>query len=195
VIKACNKTFEIVFVITIVFFQFLCIRLFDCQICFKFGSQFEQKCIPTTLAFWESWESVENLSFLCLLLSPCNFCYFNKSTTSDKLSRFVIISGVSPGSESKSPPQYFVDHFARCNTGPETLPVSVCNCFLYFTCKENILKMFAYLFDSVVYVLLVVFYPSFYVVLKNWNRKCFLTSVSKEIELISEIRWLSSWLE
>jgi len=152
---------------------------------------------PTTLAFWESWESVENLSFLCLLLSPCNFCYFNKSTTSDKLSRFVIISGVSPGSESKSPPQYFVDHFAiaRCNTGPETLPVSVCNCFLYFTCKENILKMFAYLFDSVVYVLLVVFYPSFYVVLKNWNRKCFLTSVSKEIELISEIRWLSSWLE
>jgi len=27
------------------------------------------------------------------------------------------------------------------NTGPETLPVSVCNCFLYFTCKENILKM------------------------------------------------------
>jgi len=24
------------------------------------------------------------------------------------------------------------------NTGPET----VCNCFLYFTCKENILKMF-----------------------------------------------------
>jgi len=43
-----------------------------------------------------------------------------------------------------------IDHFARCkqhlqdvnNTGPETLPVSVCNCFLYFTCKENILKMF-----------------------------------------------------
>jgi len=28
------------------------------------------------------------------------------------------------------------------NTGPETLPVSACNCFLYFTCKENILKMF-----------------------------------------------------
>jgi len=28
------------------------------------------------------------------------------------------------------------------NTGPETLPVSVCKCFLYFTCKENILKMF-----------------------------------------------------
>jgi len=28
------------------------------------------------------------------------------------------------------------------NTGPETLPVSVCNCFLYFTGKENILKMF-----------------------------------------------------
>jgi len=28
------------------------------------------------------------------------------------------------------------------NTGPEALPVSVCNCFLYFTCKENILKMF-----------------------------------------------------
>jgi len=28
------------------------------------------------------------------------------------------------------------------NTGLETLPVSVCNCFLYFTCKENILKMF-----------------------------------------------------
>jgi len=27
------------------------------------------------------------------------------------------------------------------NTGPETLSVSVCNCFLYFTCKENILKM------------------------------------------------------
>jgi len=25
------------------------------------------------------------------------------------------------------------------NTGPEALPVSVCNCFLYFTCKENIL--------------------------------------------------------
>jgi len=24
------------------------------------------------------------------------------------------------------------------NTGPETLPVSVCNRFLYFTCKENI---------------------------------------------------------
>jgi len=24
---------------------------------------------------------------------------------------------------------------------------------------------------------LVVFYPSFYVVLKNWNRKCFWTSV------------------
>jgi len=24
------------------------------------------------------------------------------------------------------------------NTGPEALPVSVCNCFLYFTCKENI---------------------------------------------------------
>jgi len=22
------------------------------------------------------------------------------------------------------------------STGPETLPVSVCNCFLYFTCKE-----------------------------------------------------------
>jgi len=28
------------------------------------------------------------------------------------------------------------------DTGPEALPVSVCNCFLYFTCKENILKMF-----------------------------------------------------
>jgi len=42
------------------------------------------------------------------------------------------------------------------NTGPEALPVSVCNCFL--------------LFDSVLHVLLVVFYPSFYVVLKNWNR-------------------------
>jgi len=27
------------------------------------------------------------------------------------------------------------------NTGPETLPVSVCNCFLYFTCKENNLMM------------------------------------------------------
>jgi len=53
------------------------------------------------------------------------------------------------------------------NTGPETLPVSVCNCFLYFTSKE--------LFDSVLYILLVVFYPSFYVVL-NWNRKCFWTS-------------------
>jgi len=25
------------------------------------------------------------------------------------------------------------------NTGSEALPVSVCNCFLYFTCKENIL--------------------------------------------------------
>jgi len=39
----------------------------------------------------------------------------------------------------------YIDHFARCtvnNTGQETLPVSVCNCFLYFTCKENILKMF-----------------------------------------------------
>jgi len=36
--------------------------------------------------------------------------------------------------------------------------------------------MFISLFDSVLYVLLVVFYPS-YVVLKNWNRKCFWTSV------------------
>jgi len=53
------------------------------------------------------------------------------------------------------------------NTGPETLPVSVYNCFLYFTCKENILKMFVQHFDSVLYVLLVVFYPSFYVVLKK----------------------------
>jgi len=35
--------------------------------------------------------------------------------------------------------------------------------------------MFVSLFDSVLYVLLVVFYPSFYVVLKNWNRKCFWT--------------------
>jgi len=26
------------------------------------------------------------------------------------------------------------------NTGPETLPVSVCNCFLYFTYKELTLK-------------------------------------------------------
>jgi len=47
------------------------------------------------------------------------------------------------------------------NTGPETLPVSVCNYFLYFTCKENILQIFVYLFDSVLYVLLVEFYPSF----------------------------------
>jgi len=32
----------------------------------------------------------------------------------------------------------YIDHFARCtvnNTGQEALPVSVCNCFLYFTCK------------------------------------------------------------
>jgi len=60
------------------------------------------------------------------------------------------------------------------NTGPETLPVSVCNCFLYFTCKEKNLKDVCLTFDSVLYVLLVVFYPSFYVVL---NRKCFWASV------------------
>jgi len=53
------------------------------------------------------------------------------------------------------------------NTGPETLPVSVYNCFLYFTCKENILKMSVQHSDSILYVLLVVFYPSFYVVLKK----------------------------
>jgi len=37
--------------------------------------------------------------------------------------------------------------------------------------------MFVKLFDSVLNVRLVVFYPSFYVVLQNWNRKCFWTSV------------------
>jgi len=31
--------------------------------------------------------------------------------------------------------------------------------------------------DSVLNVMLIVFYPSFYLVLKNWNRKCFWTSV------------------
>jgi len=36
--------------------------------------------------------------------------------------------------------------------------------------------MFVQLFDSVVYVLLVVL-PNVYIVLKNWNRKCFWTSV------------------
>jgi len=34
--------------------------------------------------------------------------------------------------------------------------------------------MFAYLFDSVVYVLLVVFYPSFYVVLKKLKQEVLL---------------------
>jgi len=35
-----------------------------------------------------------------------------------------------------------IDYRPFHNTGPEALPVSVCNCFLYFTCKENILKNF-----------------------------------------------------
>jgi len=67
-----------------------------------------------------------------------------------------------------------IDHFAKCKQHWSRDPVSDCNCFLYFTCEENVLKMFVQLFDSVLYVLLVVFYPSFNVVLKKLKQEVLL---------------------
>jgi len=51
------------------------------------------------------------------------------------------------------------------NTGPETLPVSVCNCFLYFTCEEKIFWFSC--ICSVGFIL-----SQLLCSVKNWNRKC-----------------------
>jgi len=75
------------------------------------------------------------------------------------------------------------------NTGPETLPVSVCNCFLYFTCKENILCLYNFLIQFYMFCWLY-FIPAF---IKKLKQEVLLDQCCLHLAKWSIIKHSSKW--